>query len=179
MLYARGMKIPGLRIHSARPSELDGASEVIRAAYSEYETDIPAPAWREYVADITDVCRRLGVAELIVAANGLTAGAVTLFPASAGPGETGWPEGWAGIRILAVHPEYRGRGVGRALMDECLRRCRKRGTRTVGLHTTEFMSVARSMYERMGFVRVPEFDFHPRPGVTVMAYKLELPQPPD
>jgi len=30
------------------------------------------------------------------------------------------------------------------------------------------------MYERMGFVRVPEYDFHPAPGITVMAYRLQL-----
>ena len=45
---------------------------------------------------------------------------------------------------------------------------------TLGLHTTEKMSVARGMYERMGFVRVPEFDFHPAPQVVVMAYRLDL-----
>jgi ribosomal protein S18 acetylase RimI-like enzyme len=59
-------------------------------------------------------------------------------------------------------------------MDECVRRCRERGIATIGLHTTETMDIARRMYERMGFVRVPEFDFHPAPGVVVMAYRLDL-----
>jgi hypothetical protein len=36
------------------------------------------------------------------------------------------------------------------------------------------MDIARRMYERMGFVRVPEFDFHPAPGIVVMAYRLDL-----
>ena len=59
-------------------------------------------------------------------------------------------------------------------MDECLRRSRLRGARYLGLHTTELMAVARGMYERMGFVRAPEFDFQPGPGVNVMAYRLDL-----
>ncbi len=59
-------------------------------------------------------------------------------------------------------------------MNECFRRCREKGITKVGLHTTEIMDVARRMYERMGFVRVIEFDFHPRPGVVVMAYRLDL-----
>ena len=46
-------------------------------------------------------------------------------------------------------------------MDECLRRSRQLGAHTLGLHTTELMAVARGMYERMGFLRVPEYDFHP------------------
>jgi hypothetical protein len=44
----------------------------------------------------------------------------------------------------------------------------------MALHTTQMMQVARAMYERMGFVRVPEFDFSPVPGFLVMAYRLTL-----
>ena len=65
-------------------------------------------------------------------------------------------------------------GIGRLLMDECLRRSRLRAATTMGLHTTELMAVARGMYERMGFVRVPEYDFEPGPGIIVMAYRLDL-----
>jgi hypothetical protein len=36
------------------------------------------------------------------------------------------------------------------------------------------MQVAMRMYERMGFVRAPELDFHPEPGITVKAYRLDL-----
>jgi len=63
------------------------------------------------------------------------------------------------------------------LMEECIRRCRKQGIATIGLHTTEMMDVARRMYEKMGFVRVPELDVHPGPGVVVMAYRLDLKPP--
>jgi hypothetical protein len=30
------------------------------------------------------------------------------------------------------------------------------------------------MYERIGFERIPEFDFHPAPDTTVFAYRLDL-----
>ena len=59
-------------------------------------------------------------------------------------------------------------------MGDCLRRARADGATTLGLHTTQLMNVAREMYERMGFQRVPEYDFHPTPSMTVMAYRLEL-----
>jgi hypothetical protein len=36
------------------------------------------------------------------------------------------------------------------------------------------MDVARNMYERMGFVRDESFDFHPRPGVIGMGYRLAI-----
>jgi ribosomal protein S18 acetylase RimI-like enzyme len=81
-----------------------------------------------------------------------------------------WPE----VRLLAVAPLVRGRGVGAALMQECARRVRKTGGRTLSLHTTDMMHAALRMYERMGFVRARELDFHPAPGVTVKGYRLDL-----
>jgi len=109
--------------------------------------------------------------------DGQLVGTVTLYLDAGHSSQGGWPNGWAGIRLLAVRPAYRGRGIGRALMQECVRRCRNQGIAAVGLHTTEMMDVARRMYEKMGFVRVPEFDFYPRPGVVVMAYRLDLKPP--
>jgi GNAT superfamily N-acetyltransferase len=165
----------GLCLRDARPDELDAVARLLRDAYMEYRKDLPPEAWEGYLADMMDVRGRLGEAELIVAEqDGELAGTVTLYPESRGSPQDGWPMGWAGVRLLGVHPSWRGRGIGRALMDECTRRCRERGVRTIGLHTTVMMEVARGMYERMGFVRVPEYDFHPRPGVVVMAYRLNL-----
>jgi ribosomal protein S18 acetylase RimI-like enzyme len=124
---------------------------------------------------VINVRSRLGAAELIVAElDGELAGTVTFYPEVSESIEPSWPKGWAGLRLLAVHPSCRGRGIGRALVEECLRRCRERGIRTIGLHTTVMMNVARGLYERMGFVRVPEYDFYPRKETVVMAYKLDL-----
>jgi ribosomal protein S18 acetylase RimI-like enzyme len=118
---------------------------------------------------------RMAESQVIVAElNHRLVGTVTLYLEGPHHSQTGWPEGWAGIRLLAVHPAYRQRGFGRALMEECLRRCRQHGITTVGLHTTELMDVARRMYERLGFRRAPEFDFQPAPGVVVAAYRLDL-----
>lgn len=144
-------------------------------AYQQYKDSIPASAWKSYLEDIMDVRSRLAMSALIVAeVDGRLAGAVTLFSKSLPSSPEGWPLGWAGIRLLAVHPSYRRRGIGRALVEECIRRCREQGITTIGLHTTEFMDVARRMYERMEFKRVPKFDFYPRPDVVVMAYRLDL-----
>ncbi len=81
-----------------------------------------------------------------------------------------WPE----VRLLAVAPAARGRGVGAALMQECVRRVRRAGGRVLSLHTTDLMKTALRMYERMGFVRAPEIDFQLMPGTTVMGFRLDL-----
>jgi GNAT superfamily N-acetyltransferase len=167
-----------LLLREARPDDFDNVSRLMRDAYQQYENFLPPEAWKFYVEDMMDVRRRLDESQLIVAElDGQLAGTVTLYLDAGHLSQGGWPGGWAGIRLLAVHPAYRGRGIGRALMEECIRRCRDQGIATIGLHTTEMMDVARRMYEKMGFVRLPEFDFHPRPGVVVMAYRLGLKPP--
>jgi len=164
-----------LRIRDARADELDTVAGVMVAAYEEY---IPRDATGDLLAfrdEIRDVRSRQAHATLIVAAEGdRILGAVTYFPDGGKDTHAGWPRGWAVIRLLAVDPMARGRGIGRALTEECIRRARANGARAVGLHTTMFMAVARAMYERMGFVRVPRFDFTPMPGILVMAYQLTL-----
>lgn len=164
-----------LAIRDARLDELDEVAQLLKVAYQQYESSRPPQAWVSYLADIMDVRSRLDIAELIVAEmNRKLAGAVTLYLKPSEFLREMWPEGWAGIRLLAVHPDYRGQGIGRALMEECIQRCKKAGIAVVGLHTSELMDVARRMYEKMAFKRTPEFDFHPRPDITVMAYRLDL-----
>ena len=162
-------------LRDARPEEHAEVSELIRDAYLEYQTHFPPDVWERYVRNIMDVTSRLGVADLIVAeVSGRLSGVVTFYPEASRSERESWPAGWAGIRLLAVHPDARGLGIGRALMDECLRRCRQLSVPTLGLHTTELMDVARGMYERMGFVRTPDYDFEAGPGLVVMAYRLDL-----
>jgi GNAT superfamily N-acetyltransferase len=162
-------------IRNARSDELDEVSLLLKDAYQQYENFIRPEAWKSYLEDIMDVRSRLGESDLIVAeVNHRLVGSVTLYLDTSHSMPEVWPRGWAVVRLLAVHPEYRGQGISRALMEECIRRCRQAKVAAIGLHTTEVMDIARQMYERTGFVRVPESDFHPVPGVTVMAYSFQL-----
>jgi GNAT superfamily N-acetyltransferase len=169
------LKNTGVVIRDARPDEMDKVAEILKASYQQYEKFMPADAWQFYLADIVDVRGRMEDAQLIVAeVDGKLAASVTLYLKGRKSAESNWPAGWATGRLLGVDPAYRGKGIGRVLMDEIIRRCRKAGVKTFGLHTAEIMEVAKGMYERMGFQRVPEFDHHPRTDVVIMAYKLDL-----
>lgn len=165
----------GLIIRHAHSDELGKVSLLLRDAYRQYENFIRPDAWKQYLEDITDVRSRLDESELIVAElKHRLVGCVTLYLDGSKSFPEAWPRGWAVVRLLAVHPEYRGQCIGHALMEECTRRCCEAKVVSIGLHTTEVMDIARQMYERMGFVRFPESDFHPAPGVIVMAYSLQL-----
>jgi ribosomal protein S18 acetylase RimI-like enzyme len=42
------------------------------------------------------------------------------------------------------------------------------------LSTSTAMTTAHRLYERLGFVRLPERDWSPVPGVHLLAYVLDL-----
>jgi GNAT superfamily N-acetyltransferase len=82
----------------------------------------------------------------------------------------------AGIRLLAVAPGARGRGIGKGLAVHCLREAHARGKPTVVLHTTRAMATAWAMYERLGFVRAPALDFDQQ-ALKVFGFRYDMPPP--
>jgi GNAT superfamily N-acetyltransferase len=171
---------------------------LVQASYAEFESSYPPESWQRYHGMLGEVGAHFERAEIIVAERAAPPGGdsptegtsfrgaadppeliatVTFYPDGSLSGQGEWPQGWAGVLRLAVLPGYRRLGLGRALVDECVRRCHERGIDMLALHTTEWMAVARGMYERMGFIRDPAFDFVPRSGVYAFGYKLRLDQP--
>ena len=166
-----------LHIRDAHPSDRYAIRDVTLSAYNQYAALMPSH-WEGYRQDILATLADVKPAEQVVAEqDGVIVGAVLLYPAgtvfSAPEGVSiilAWPE----VRLLAVAPAARGQGIGAALMLECVRRARQAGAAILTLHTTDIMQVAMRMYERMGFVRAPEFDFHVDKDLTVKGYRLNL-----
>lgn len=138
-------------------------------------------AWRSYLEEIVDLEARAQASELVVATlDDRAVGCVSYYPPGSGSRyephsfAVGWPDDWAAFRLLSVHPDARGRGIGRKLTEECINRARVEGASAVGLHTTAVMAAARTLYESMGFERAPNHDFYGGPGIQVDAYRLKL-----
>ena len=56
------------------------------------------------------------------------------------------------ITTVAVHPEFRGQGIGRALISELLYLCKKDGIISFTLEVRESNIVAQNLYKSFGFV---------------------------
>lgn len=170
-----------LHIRDACADDYEAIRDVTLSAYQEYAGVMQAH-WESYRQGILATLADVKPAEQIVAEEDDTlVGTVLLFPAgtvltppNGVPVTLTWPE----IRLLAVTPSMRGHGIGAALVRECMHRARQSGAAAVTLHTTDMMQVAMRMYERMGFVRVPELDFHPGPEITVKGYRYSFDDEP-
>jgi ribosomal-protein-alanine N-acetyltransferase len=58
----------------------------------------------------------------------------------------------AEIRNVAVHPDFRGLGIGQMLVRRVLDECREREASTVGLEVRLSNTAARELYRQLGFV---------------------------
>ena len=83
----------------------------------------------------------------------------------------------ARLRLLLVDPEGRGHGIGKALVEECIRFARDAGYRDLVLWTNEPLAHARPIYDGLGFVLDREFT-HSRFGIEMVGQDLRLPLRP-
>lgn len=159
-------------VRRARPEDLDAVGEVTVEAYAEFTTG----GEDGYVKHLRDAASRHREAELWVATSDdgdTVLGSVTVCPEGSVWREIAEP-GEGEFRMLSVAPQARGLGVGTALIALALARFREEGAHAVALSSLDQMTTAHRLYERAGFVRLPERDWSPVAGVSLIAYRLEL-----
>jgi GNAT superfamily N-acetyltransferase len=166
---------PRATIRDARPDEEEAIARLTLLAYREYASLMEPAAWIALEGAIGSSLAERGVTRLVAELDGAVVGSAALYaPDAPAYGAlasiTSWPE----VRLVAVDPAARGRGVARALVEECVRRARHAGAPALGLHTSRSMRAAKQLYERMGFVRDPAHDFQPAGAELVEGYLLRL-----
>jgi GNAT superfamily N-acetyltransferase len=148
-----------MQVREATAEDFEEIGRLTIAAYRALDTWVGD----DYAAHLADVEGRAKAENTIVLVaeddDGRLLGSVTLT-IGGGPFFEWDPEadGDCGFRMLAVDPEVQGKGVGPRLVAECLARARAAGCRRMIIGSTEWMTRAHRIYERLGFRRVPELD---------------------
>ena len=161
-----GRPEPGVIVRDALPGELPAIGDLRVTAYA-------AEGFLSDESHYTETLRGLGQADdgqvLAAVDSGQILGTVMLqtWPHAGhvvrGPDE-------AEIRALAVAPDAQGRGVGRALLQAVTDQAFRQGVHHLLLSTQPTMSAARHLYAAAGFRRLPDRDWCPVPGFTLLAY---------
>ena len=166
-----------LVVRLVRPEEAEAAGRLVVAAF---EAMPGAHMTGGYAEELADVAGRSAHAEVYVAVEGDdVAGCTTLVtdPHSRLAEEV--QEGECQIRMMAVAPSRQGHGIGQRLLDAVLQRVTADNAfDAIFLHSTPSMTAAHRLYQRNGFVRVPERDWYPLPTLTLIAFRLALPAGP-
>ncbi len=153
-----------------RPSDAAELNRIALAAFAQFKSDYAD--WPAMAAGVSRMSKLAEIGEIVVAEVGSrVAGGITFIPAGQSNSATFDPA-WPIIRMLVVDPIARGQGIGRSLVEECVRRARRDGACYIALHTTQNLTVALPMYLRMGFKL--QYDAPPIHGVPCAVYTLDL-----
>ena len=145
-------------------------NSVALAAFEQFKTEYSD--WQTMAGNVSKMSELAGSGEIIVAdVDERIAGGVAYVPGGR-PKAAYFDQFWPIIRMLVVHPTARGRGLGRALIEECIQKARRDKAPLIAMHTTPIMTVALPLYLRMGFKLLHET---PRIcGVPYAVYTLPL-----
>src|SRR5207253_8817447 len=122
-----------MEIREARPDEYEDVGEVVALAYEPYGSP-DDPGWVEHLQLVRKVADRAQRTVVLAAVeDGRVVGSATieLFGVIGDDDRELMPD-WAYLRMVGVHPDAQGRGIGRALVRDVIDRVRAEGRRHLG-----------------------------------------------
>lgn len=131
------------KLRSATNADRGQVRDLVFAVLGEYRLK-PDPGCTD--ADLDDIeqsyIRRGGVFCVLEEQDGTVVGSCGLYPMEPGVCE---------LRKMYLHRDYRGKGLGRRLLEDALARARQLGFRRVTLETASVLKEAIRLYECYGF----------------------------
>jgi GNAT superfamily N-acetyltransferase len=153
-------------IRNANPYEFEEIGKLLIHVYSQldgFPKENEQPNYYKMLANI-GAFTQYPETELLVAVdeNNTITGAVVYFNDMQyyGSGGTATSEqNSAGFRLLGVDSNIRGKGIGKLLTLECIKKATENKRKQIIIHSTLSMKTAWSMYENIGFKRDENLDF--------------------
>lgn len=119
--------------------------------------------------ELSDFCKKYNPERdllLTVHVDGEFAGSIAIYGSKSSQNE-------AQLRWFIIDEAYRGRGIGRTMLERALSFCREKGFNKVYLWTADKLPQSRHLYESVGFQIVEQFmdsDY----GVPLLKIRMEM-----
>ena len=167
-------------IRNAFSSEFTAIGKLLISVYSQldgFPKEDEQPNYYKMLANIGDFTNHPET-ELLVAVdnNNTILGAVVYFNDMQYYGSGGiatQEKNSAGFRLLGVNNNARGKGIGKLLTQECIRKATENNLNQVIIHSTLAMQTAWKMYENIGFRRSEDLDFM-QGELAVFGFRLNI-----
>lgn len=119
---------------------------IIRSVLAEFNANKPGTVYYDPTTDdLYSLFKEKNAAYFIAEKEGKIIGGSGIFPTA------GLPEGCCELVKLYLLPAGRGKGLGKALMQECFNAASDFGFSSIYLETLPELHIAVSLYEKMGF----------------------------
>jgi GNAT superfamily N-acetyltransferase len=153
-----GQRNGSLVVRGAEPADHEAIDGVVLGAHARYAGQLVPEVFSRYLDDVLDLGTHASYGRLLVAATQeRILGFAAFYPDGSAHG-SGFPAGWAAVRVLAVYPGANGPAVTRALLGVCERLAAEAGAAVLAIRTASFMADAIAGFEQLGYRRAPEFD---------------------
>jgi GNAT superfamily N-acetyltransferase len=163
-------------IEELAEEEKETVRQLLVESYQQYERDYTNQHhWEEYLASIKASVDNPNVKKILIAkSNNQILGTLQLFESSEKAYQKPELQIFSPIiRLLAVHPEARGKGVARELIKAGLQFAKSQGAKQLYLHTGDKMQKAIRLYEWFGFKRDQSKEFKNN-DILVKCYRFDL-----
>jgi putative acetyltransferase len=149
----------------------ESASDIVaaRALFEEYAASIPIDlCFQNFAEELASLPGKYAPPHgclLLARVRKQNVGCIALRPLESGIAE---------LKRLFLQPVFRGRGIGKALVEHALAEARRIGYSTVRLDTLREMDAAIALYTAFGFREIPPYNTG---GVEAIRYfELKLPR---
>jgi putative acetyltransferase len=135
-----------LRIRTIQPDDNKALAAIVRNSLSEFGAARPGTVYFDPTTDhLFELFQTAGSFYFTALSADEIAGGAGIFPSP------GLPEGTCELVKMYLRPEYRGKGLGRLLIEKCLGSAAEAGYRHVYIETLPELRKAMSVYEKFGF----------------------------
>ncbi len=145
---------------TATTSDLKQLQQLGLISYGQFQSVIGNDNWEKMKARHNDDSTYLNLLKIarcfVCEADQVIIGMAFLIPN--GNPTAIFEKDWCYIRLVGVHPNYEGKGIGKTLTQQCIDLAKASGEKTIALHTSEFQDAARHIYESMGFIKLKDLD---------------------